>query len=170
MTLYGHRYFRRMIAQFEEKIGIFSSQIDELQSHLTVGGGSSLTPQSNTSQNCHLPPPHSLTPILLPLSSLPPPPLLPFSSPSPPFLLPLSSLPPPFLLLPVDLIEVLQLQYKPFLVLASQLQTLHEQVQVKGKSLAFFTDYLISAHTPCLPPVTERAVPYISVCVLTRHN
>ena len=67
-------YFRRMIAQFEEKIGLFSSQIDELQSHLTVGGGSSLTPQ--------------------------------------------------------NLIEVLQLQYKPFLVLASQLQTLHEQVQL----------------------------------------
>eukprot|EP00731_Ephydatia_muelleri_P021104 Em0013g831a len=66
-------YFRRMIAKFEEKMELFSNQIDELQSHLNVGGGASLTPQ--------------------------------------------------------NLIDILQLQYKPFLVLASQLQTLHEQVE-----------------------------------------
>ena len=29
-----------------------------------------------------------------------------------------------------DVIEILQLQYKPFLLLAAQLQTIHEQVQV----------------------------------------
>ena len=46
-SLYGHRYFRRMIAKFEEKMELFSNQIDELQSHLNVGGGASLTPQSN---------------------------------------------------------------------------------------------------------------------------
>ena len=36
-----------MIAKFEEKMELFSNQIDELQSHLNVGGGASLTPQSN---------------------------------------------------------------------------------------------------------------------------
>ena len=30
-----------------------------------------------------------------------------------------------------DIIEILQLQYKPFLLLAAQLQVVHEQVQVK---------------------------------------
>ena len=30
----------------------------------------------------------------------------------------------------LDIIEILQLQYKPFLLLAAQLQVVHEQVQV----------------------------------------
>ena len=33
-----------------------------------------------------------------------------------------------------DIIDILQLQYKPFLLLAAQLQTIHEQVQVNTGS------------------------------------
>lgn len=38
--------------------------------------------------------------------------------------------PPPLPTHPKDIIEILQLQYKPFLLLAAQLQIVHEQVQV----------------------------------------
>ena len=31
-----------------------------------------------------------------------------------------------------DLVDILQVQYKPFLLLAAQLQTIHEQVQVQA--------------------------------------
>ena len=35
----------------------------------------------------------------------------------------------------VDIIDILQVQYKPFLLLAAQLQTIHERVEVYGDIL-----------------------------------
>ena len=97
-TWRGHRYFRTMVVIFEEKVQLYSSQMDELQSHLTVGGGGPVFTHQSESERCAW--------LRCSLHAH----------------------------LPLDLIDILQTQYKPFLVLAAQLQTLHEQVEVKGKS------------------------------------